>query len=85
MDPWRKESLGLQVGDWIIWQGETIEVVLPQPELVLMTVHNGAYLCFPSFLFSIVVFPFDYAEPFSAVLFCLYLYFPYRPYSFLRD
>ncbi len=26
MDPWRKESLGLEVGDWIIWQGEAIEV-----------------------------------------------------------
>jgi len=26
MDPWRKESLNLQVGDFIIWQGEAIEV-----------------------------------------------------------
>ncbi len=26
MDPWRKESLGLQVGDWIIWQDEAIEI-----------------------------------------------------------
>ena len=25
----------------------------------------------------------DYAEPFSAVLFCPYLFFPYRPYQFL--
>ena len=26
MDPWQKESLGLQVGDFIIWQDEAIEV-----------------------------------------------------------
>ncbi len=26
MDPWRKETLGLQVGDFIIWQDEAIEV-----------------------------------------------------------
>jgi len=25
MDPWQKESLGLQVGDWIIWRDEAIE------------------------------------------------------------
>ena len=26
MDPWRKEILNLQVGDFIIWQDEAIEV-----------------------------------------------------------
>ncbi len=26
MDPWRKETLGLQVGDIIIWQDEAVEV-----------------------------------------------------------
>jgi len=26
MDPWRKESFNLQVGDWIVWQDEPIEV-----------------------------------------------------------
>jgi hypothetical protein len=26
MDPWRKESLGLEVGDTIIWQDEAVEV-----------------------------------------------------------
>ncbi len=26
MNPWLKETLGLQVGDTIIWQGEAIEV-----------------------------------------------------------
>jgi len=23
--PWRKETLGLEVGDFIIWQGEAVE------------------------------------------------------------
>jgi len=26
MDPWRKETLNLQVGDFIIWQDEAVEV-----------------------------------------------------------
>jgi len=26
MDPWRKESLNLQVGDFIIWQDQAVEV-----------------------------------------------------------
>ena len=26
IDRWRKETLGLQVGDFIIWQGEAIEI-----------------------------------------------------------
>jgi len=26
MDPWRKETLNLQVGDFIVWQDEAIEV-----------------------------------------------------------
>jgi len=26
MDPWQKESLGLQVGDFIIWKDEAVEV-----------------------------------------------------------
>ncbi len=26
MDPWRKESLGLEVGDIIVWQDEAIEL-----------------------------------------------------------
>ncbi len=36
-----------------------------------------------SFLFSIVVFPLDYAESFSGVPFCLYPSFPYHPYLLL--
>jgi len=31
MNPWQKESLGLEVGDFIIWQGEAVE---GQPALV---------------------------------------------------
>ncbi len=26
MHPWRKETLGLEVGDFIIWQDEAIEL-----------------------------------------------------------
>ncbi len=26
MDPWQKETLGLEVGDFIIWQDEAIEL-----------------------------------------------------------
>jgi len=25
-DPWRKESLNLKIGDWIIWKDEKIEI-----------------------------------------------------------
>jgi hypothetical protein len=34
---------------------------------------------YSSFLFSIVVFPLDYAEPFYGFPFWPYLYFPYHP------
>ncbi len=50
MDPWRKETLNLQVGDWIIWQGEAIEVE-GQPALVapgmrgeVISLHDGFHL-----------------------------------------
>ena len=50
MDPWRKESLGLQVGDFIIWQDEAIEVE-GQPALVapgmkgkVLSLHDGFHL-----------------------------------------
>ena len=33
MKPWQKQSLNLQVGDWIIWRGEAIELE-GQPALV---------------------------------------------------
>ncbi len=50
MDPWRKETLGLKVGDWIIWQDEAIEVE-GQPALVapgmkgkVISLHDGFHL-----------------------------------------
>ena len=50
MDPWRKESLGLKVGDFIIWQDEAIEVE-GQPALVapgmrgkVISLHDGFHL-----------------------------------------
>ncbi len=33
MSPWQKESLGLKIGDFIIWQDEAIEVEC-QPAVV---------------------------------------------------
>ena len=50
MDPWQKETLGLEVGDWIIWQDEAIEVE-GQPALVspgtkgkVISLHDGFQL-----------------------------------------
>ncbi len=50
MDPWRKETLGLKVGDIIIWQGEAIEVE-GQPAVVspgmhgkVLSLHDGFHL-----------------------------------------
>ncbi len=50
MDHWRKESLGLQVGDFIIWQGEGIEVegqpavVTPGMKGKVLSLHDGFHL-----------------------------------------
>ncbi len=50
MDPWRKESLNLQVGDWIIWQDETVEVegqaavVTPGMKGKVLSLHDGFHL-----------------------------------------
>lgn len=50
MDPWRKESLGLQVGDFIIWQDEAIEVegssalVSPGMKGKVISLHDGFHL-----------------------------------------
>ncbi len=47
MDSWRKETLGLQVGDWIVWQGEAIEleghpaVVSPGMKGEVLSLHDG--------------------------------------------
>ncbi len=50
MDPWRKETLGLQVGDIIIWRDETIEmegqpaVVTPGMKGEVLSLHDGFHL-----------------------------------------
>ncbi len=50
MDPWQKETLNLQVGDFIIWQGEAIEVegqpavVTPGMKGKVLSLHDGFHL-----------------------------------------
>ena len=50
MDPWQKETLNLQVGDWIIWQDEAIEVegqpavVTPGMKGKVLSLHDGFHL-----------------------------------------
>ncbi len=50
MDPWRKETLGLKVGDIIIWQGDAIEVegqpavVAPGMRGKVISLHDGFHL-----------------------------------------
>ncbi len=50
MDPWQKETLGLQVGDFIIWQDEAIElegqpaVVIPGMKGKVLSLHDGFHL-----------------------------------------
>jgi len=50
MDPWRKETLNLQVGDFIIWQDEAIEVegqpavVSPGMRSKVISLHDGFHL-----------------------------------------
>ncbi len=50
MDLWRKETLGLQVGDFIIWQDETNEVerqpagVSPGMKGKVISLHDGFHL-----------------------------------------
>ncbi len=45
MDPWQKETLALQVGDFIIWQGEAIEMegqpVEPGMKGEVLSLHDG--------------------------------------------
>jgi len=50
MDPWRKETLNLKVGDFIIWQDEAVEVE-GQPAVVppgmkgeVISLHDGFHL-----------------------------------------
>ena len=50
MNHWRKESLNLQVGDFIIWQDEPIEmedqpaVVTPGMKGKVISLHDGFHL-----------------------------------------
>ena len=48
MHPWRKESLNLQVGDFIIWQDEAIELegqpVTPGMKGKVISLHDGFHL-----------------------------------------
>ena len=50
MDPWQKETLGLQVGDFIIWQDEAIELegktalVAPGMRGKVISLHDGFHL-----------------------------------------
>ncbi len=50
MDPWRKKTLNLQVGDFIIWQDEAVELE-GQPAVVeagmkgkVISLHDGFHL-----------------------------------------
>ncbi len=50
MNSWQKESLNLKVGDFIIWQGEAIEVegqpavVSPGIQGEVLSLHDGFHL-----------------------------------------
>ena len=50
MGPWQKESLNLEVGDFIIWQGEAVEVegqpavVTPGMKGKVLSLHDGFHL-----------------------------------------
>ena len=50
MDRWRKESLDLQVGDWIVWRDEVIEkehgaaLVSPGMKGEVISLHDGFHL-----------------------------------------
>ena len=50
MNSWQKETLNLQVGDFIIWQGEAIEVegqaalVAPGMKGEVLSLHDGFHL-----------------------------------------
>ena len=48
MDAWQKETLGLNVGDWIVWQDEAIEMegqpVAPGMKGKVISLHDGFHL-----------------------------------------
>jgi len=50
MDPWRKETLNLEVADFIIWQDEAVEaegrpaLVAPGMKGKVLSLHDGFHL-----------------------------------------
>ncbi len=50
MDSFRKETLGLQVGDWIVWSDEAVEaegqsaLVAPGMKGEVLSLHDGFHL-----------------------------------------
>jgi len=50
MDSWQKETLGLQVGDWIVWRDEAVEaegqppIVAPGMKGEVLSLHEGFHL-----------------------------------------
>ena len=50
MNPWQKESLKLNIGDWIIWRGEAIELeggpalVSPGMKGKVNSLHDGFHM-----------------------------------------
>ncbi len=50
MNPWQKETLGLEVGDIVIWQDEAIElegkpaIVEPGTKGEVLSLHDGFHL-----------------------------------------
>ena len=50
IDPWQKETLGLQVGDFIIWRDKAIEMegqpalVAPDMKGEVISLHDGFHL-----------------------------------------
>ncbi len=50
MDPWQKETLGLEVGDFIIWKDDAVEVegqpavITPGMKGEVLSLHDGFHL-----------------------------------------
>jgi len=48
MHPWQKETLGLQIGDWIVWRDEAIKLegqpVEPGMKGEVISLHDGFHL-----------------------------------------
>ena len=55
MDPWQKESLGLQVGNFIIWQDEAVEME-GQPAVVTAGMRGEVLLLHDGFHLDVVQF-----------------------------